>query len=156
MAGAFFGGCPNTTYGESVAVVGTTKVASANVIVLAALITLASGFITPITALLQTIPACVTGGVSLLLYGFIASSGIKMLINEKIDFNESRNIFIAAVILISGIGGLALKFGDAANPVITITSTAGAMILGIVFNLVLKENKEEVQAEEVKEEKIEE
>ena len=98
--------------------------------------------------LTMTIPACVTGGVSLLLYGFIASSGVKMMINEKIDFSKSKNIFIASVILVSGIGGLALKFGDVSSPVITITSTAVAMIFGILMNLILKDKKEEVPAVE--------
>lgn len=134
-------GAANTTYGESVAVVGTTKVASVNVIRLAAIMMIAFGLFTPFTALLKTIPACVTGGVSVVLYGFIASSGVKMLMNKKVDFNITRNIFIASAILVSGIGSLTLKFGDVANPTIQITSTAVAMILGIVLNFTLKEKK---------------
>ena len=136
-------GAANTTYGESVAVVGTTKVASVNVIKLAAIMMIVFGLFTPFTALLQTIPACVTGGVSVVLYGFIASSGVKMLINEKVDLNETRNIFIAAAILVSGIGGLTLRFGNPVSPVIQITSTAVAMIIGIALNFILKENKDE-------------
>jgi uracil permease len=132
-------GAANTTYGESVAVVGTTKVASVNVLRLAALMMIVFGLFTPFTALLQTIPACVTGGVSVVLYGFIASSGVKMIMNKKVDFNVTRNIFIAAAILVSGIGGLTLKFGDVSAPTIQITSTAVAMILGIILNFVLKE-----------------
>lgn len=135
-------GAANTTYGESVAVVGTTKVASVNVIKLAAIMMIAFGLFTPFTALLQTIPACVTGGVSVVLYGFIASSGVKMLLNEKVDLNETRNIFIAAAILVSGIGGLTLRFGNPISPVIQITSTAVAMIIGITLNFILKESKE--------------
>jgi len=135
-------GAANTTYGESVAVVGTTKVASVNVLKLAAVMMIVFGLFTPFTALLQTIPACVTGGVSVVLYGFIASSGVKMLINEKVDFNETRNIFIASAILVAGIGGLTLKFGNPLSPVIQITSTAVAMILGIVLNTLLKPEKE--------------
>ncbi len=134
-------GAANTTYGENVAVIGTTKIASSKVVLLAALMTVGIGFITPFTALLQTIPACVTGGVSLILYGFIASSGVKMLIQEKIDFSNSKNIFIASVILVSGIGGLTLKFGSASKPAITITSIAVSMILGIILNLALRERK---------------
>lgn len=134
-------GAANTTYGESVAVVGTTKVASVNVLRLAAIMMIAFGLFTPFTALLKTIPACVTGGVSVVLYGFIASSGVKMLINKKVDLNKTRNIFIAAAILVSGIGGLTLKFGDVLNPTIQITSTAVAMILGIVLNFVLPESE---------------
>lgn len=136
-------GAANTTYGENVAVIGTTKIASVKVVLLAALLSIAIGFITPFTALLKTIPSCVTGGVSLVLYGFIASSGVKMLIQEKIDFSKTKNIFIASAILVVGIGGLALKFGDPSNPVITITSIAVSMIVGIALNLVLKEKTAE-------------
>ena len=145
-------GCANTTYGENVAVVGVTKVASVRVIITACIATIILGFFTPLMVLLQTIPACVTGGVSLVLYGFIASSGVKMLINEKVDFGKARNIFIAAAILGAGIGGLSISFSIAGQAV-TITSTAVAMILGIVLNLILKEKKEEapVATEEVAE-----
>ena len=135
-------GAANTTYGESVAVVGTTKVASVNVLRLAAIMMIVFGLFTPFTALLQTIPACVTGGVSVVLYGFIASSGVKMIMNEKVDFNETRNIFIASAILVAGIGGLTLKFGNPLQPTIQITSTAVAMIFGIVLNALLKPEKE--------------
>lgn len=134
-------GCANTTYGENVAVVGVTKVASVPVIITACIATIALGLFTPLMVVVQTIPACVTGGVSLILYGFIASSGVKMLINEKIDFGVNRNIFIAATILVAGIGGLTIKFSIAGQPVI-VTSTAVAMILGIVLNIVLREKKE--------------
>jgi uracil permease len=136
-------GAANTTYGESVAVVGTTKVASVKVLKLAAILMVFFGLFTPFTTLLQTIPACVTGGISIVLYGFIASSGVKMLINEKVDLNDTKNLFIAATILVLGIGGLSLKFGDPLAPVIQITSTAVAMIVGIILNFVLKSPKEE-------------
>lgn len=133
-------GCANTTYGENVAVVGVTRVASVPVIITACIATIALGLFTPLMVVVQTIPACVTGGVSLVLYGFIASSGVKMLINEKIDFNVNRNIFIAASILVAGIGGLSIQFSIAGRPVI-VTPTAVAMILGIILNLVLREKK---------------
>ncbi|MBQ8291029.1 MAG: hypothetical protein IJX88_00775 [Clostridia bacterium] len=135
-------GCANTTYGENVAVVGVTKVASVPVIITACIATIALGLFTPLMVVVQTIPKCVTGGVSLVLYGFIASSGVKMLINEKIDFGVNRNIFIAAAILVAGIGGLSINFNIAGQGV-TITSTAVAMILGIVLNLILKDKKAE-------------
>ena len=138
----FLCGCANTTYGENVAVVGVTKVASVNVIVTACIATIALGFFTPLMVIVQTIPACVTGGVSLVLYGFIASSGVKMLINEKVDFTKTRNIFIAASILVAGIGGLNIII-PAGEQNITITGTAVAMILGILLNLILKEKKED-------------
>ena len=136
-------GAANTTYGENVAVIGMTKIASIRVIILAAIMTILFGFFTPFTALLQTIPFCVTGGVSLILYGFIASSGVKMLIKEKVDFSNTKNIFVASVILVAGIGGLTLVFGDVNNPVIKITSIAVSMILGIVLNFILKDKKVE-------------
>ena len=136
-------GAANTTYGENVAVIGMTKIASIRVIILAAIMTILFGFFTPFTALLQTIPFCVTGGVSLILYGFIASSGVKMLVKEKVDFSNTKNIFVASVILVAGIGGLTLTFGDVNNPVIKITSIAVSMILGIVLNFILKDKKVE-------------
>ncbi len=136
-------GAANTTYGENVAVIGTTKIASVRVVFLAALLSIVVGFVTPFTALLQTIPSCVCGGVSLILYGFIASSGVKMLIAEKIDFTKTKNIFVASIILVSGIGGLSLIFGDVSKPVITITSTAFSMFLGIILNFILKDKPEE-------------
>lgn len=135
-------GCANTTYGENVAVVGVTKVASVSVIILASIMTIILGFITPIMTVVQTIPACVTGGVSLILYGFIASSGIKMLINEHIDFGKSRNIIIASAILVVGIGGLAITIplGGGFEP-INITSTAVSLIIGIVLNTILPKDR---------------
>ena len=143
-------GCANTTYGENVAVVGVTKVASVRVIITACIATIILGFFTPLMVVVQTIPACVTGGVSLVLYGFIASSGVKMLINEKVDFNKARNIFIAAAILVAGIGGLTINF-KIAGQAVTVTSTAVAMILGIILNVVLKD-KEAATTEVVNEE----
>lgn len=141
-------GAANTTYGENVAVVGVTKIASVRVIILACLISIGLGFFSPIMAITQTIPACVTGGVSLILYGFIASSGVKMLLHEHIDFTKTKNIFVASVILIAGIGGLALSFGGGENGLtITVTSVAVSMILGILMNLILKDKKEEPAAE---------
>ncbi len=134
-------GAANTTYGENVAVIGVSKIASINVIIVAAILSIVLGFFGPLTLLLSTIPACITGGVSLILYGFIASSGVKMLINEKVDFSITKNVIVASVILVSGIGGLAISIGSA-----TITSTAMSMILGIALNLILRDKK----AEEIK------
>jgi len=135
-------GAANTTYGENVAVVGVTKIASTKVIALACCIAIALGFLSPLMAVTMTIPACVTGGVSLILYGFIAASGVKMLISERIDFGKTKNIFVASVILVSGIGGLAFKFGGTADePIVEITSIAVSMILGIIMNSILREKK---------------
>jgi uracil permease len=143
-------GAANTTYGENVAVVGVTKIASVKVIGLACLFTIGLAFFSPLMAITQTIPACVTGGVSLILYGFIASSGVKMLIHERIDLGNTKNIFVAAVILVTGIGALTFQFGTVA----TITSTAVSMILGILMNVMLKDKKPAAPA--AVEEKVEE
>lgn len=137
-----FCGAANTTYGENVAVVGVTRIASTKVVLLAAVMAILLGFLKPIMCLVMTIPGCVTGGVSLLLYGFIASSGVKMLIVNHIDMGKTKNLFVASTILVAGIGGLALKFGGtSSSPMITITSIAVAMILGIIMNSILVEKK---------------
>lgn len=138
-------GAANTTYGENVAVIGITKIASVWVIGAAAVLSILVGFFVPFTKFIETIPTSVVGGVSLLLYGFIASSGLKVLIREKVDLNSNRNIFIVAAILIAGIGGLVLEF----TAQIKIEAIAVAMILGIILNLILREkpNNETVTIE---------
>lgn len=148
-------GAANTTYGENVAVVGVTKIASVGVIFLACILTILFGFVGPLTAVLETMPKCITGGVSLILYGFIASSGVKMLINEKINFDRTNNIIIASVILVVGIGGLTISFtlGDSTA---TFTSTALSMILGIILNAILRDKKEDNLSEEEIDRMIEE
>ena len=141
MVGAFFGGCPNTTYGESVACVAITKNASVLTIIGAALECILISFFTPFVTFISTIPACVMGGVCMALYGFIAVSGLKMV--QRIDLDHNKNLFVISSILISGIGGLSLSFGK-----ITITSVACALILGIIVNKLLSkepENTEENQ-----------
>ena len=130
MAGAFFGGCPNTTYGESVGCVAITKNASVVTIIAAALGCIIASFITPFVAFIDSIPACVMGGVCIALYGFIAVSGLKML--KEVDLDDNRNLFTASVILITGIGGLSVSFGS-----VTITEVASALILGILTNVML-------------------
>ncbi len=138
-------GAANTTYGENVAVVGVSKVASTKVIAMACGIAIALGFISPLMAVVQTIPGCICGGVSLVLYGFIASSGVKILMANKIDMGSTKSIFVASTILVAGIGSLAINFaiGEVA---FSISSTAVAMILGIIMNLILKDKKEDKPA----------
>lgn len=130
MAGAFFGGCPNTTYGESVGCVAITRNASVYTIVTAAILAIIISFLSPFVAFVNSIPACVMGGVCMALYGFIAVSGLKML--QQVDLGEDRNLFVASTIFIAGIGGLTLTFGK-----VTITSIAAALILGIIVNIFL-------------------
>ncbi len=138
MAGAFFGGCPNTTYGESIGCVAISGNAAVCTITVTAFMAIISAFIAPFVTFLATIPACVMGGVCISLYGFIAVSGLKMI--QKVDLGDNRNLFTVSVILIAGIGGLALTFGK-----VTLTAVACALILGIITNLVLNignKNKE--------------
>ena len=130
MAGAIFGGCPNTTYGESVGCVAISGNASVYTIQTAAILAILISFLSPFVAFVNTIPSCVMGGVCMALYGFIAVSGLKML--QKVDLEQNRNLFVASTILIAGIGGLSLSFGK-----VTITSIACALILGIIVNVVL-------------------
>lgn len=134
MVGAFFGGCPNTTYGESVGCVAITRNASVATITCTAIIAMLISFISPFVAFLDSIPGCVMGGVCITLYGFIAVSGLKML--QKVDLEDNANLFTASVILIAGIGGMAIAIGK-----VTITSIACALILGIVVNIVLSKKK---------------
>ncbi|MEE1007447.1 MAG: solute carrier family 23 protein [Acutalibacteraceae bacterium] len=137
MVGAFFGGCPNTTYGESVACVAITRNASVATIIAAAFGAIIVSFVNPFVAFVNSIPACVMGGVCMALYGFIAVSGLKMV--QKVDLNENKNLFVVSAILIAGIGGLSLTFGK-----ITLTAVATSLILGIIVNLILSGKKEEV------------
>ena len=130
MVGAVFGGCPNTTYGESVGCVAITRNASVITITAAAVMCIVISFFGPFVAFLDSIPGCVMGGVCVTLYGFIACSGLKMI--QKVDLNQSKNLFVVAVILITGIGGMAMAIGP-----VTITTTACALILGILTNLAL-------------------
>ena len=138
-------GAANTTYGENVAVVGVSKVASTKVIAMACGIAILLGFLSPLMAVVQTIPGCICGGVSLVLYGFIASSGVKILMANKIDMGATKSIFVASTILVAGIGGLAINF-SIGQVAFSISSTAVAMILGIIMNVVLKDKKEDKPA----------
>lgn len=134
VAGAMFGGCPNTTYGESVGCVAITGNASVVTIFATAVMAIIISFFGPFVTFLSTIPNCVMGGVCVTLYGFIAVSGLKMI--QEVDLNDNRNLFVVAVILICGIGGLTVSFGK-----ITITSIACALILGIITNVILGRKK---------------
>ena len=133
IAGAFFGGCPNTTYGEAVACVAITRNASVATTITAAIGAMLISFVSPFVAFVNSIPACCMGGVCIALYGFIAVSGLKMI--QKVDLGENKNLFVVSSILIAGIGGLSLSFGK-----VTITTIACALILGIVVNLILSCN----------------
>ncbi|MCQ2462956.1 MAG: uracil-xanthine permease [Clostridia bacterium] len=135
MAGALFGGAPNTTYGESIACVAISGNASVITIISTAILAIVVAFIAPFATFLASIPSCVMGGVCISLYGFIAVSGLKMI--KAVDLDDNTNLFTVSVILIAGIGGLTLTFGK-----VTITSIACALILGIITNIILsRKNK---------------
>lgn len=128
MAGAFFGGCPNTTYGESVGCVAISGNASVITIFTAAIICIISAFFAPLMTLLATIPSCVMGGVCFTLYGFIAVSGLKMI--QKVDLADNKNLFTVSTILVAGVGGFVLNIGK-----VTLTAVACALILGVLVNI---------------------
>ena len=140
MVGTFFGGCPNTTYGESIACVAITRNASTVSIWGAAFTCILFSLITPLVCFLETIPSCVMGGVCIALYGFIASSGFKMF--QQVDLNKNRNLFTACVIFIVGVGGMAVTFGA-----VEIRTVACALILGVLTNTILSKEKDEVPEE---------
>ena len=130
IAGALFGGCPNTTYGESVGCVAITGNASVVTIACTAVMAMVISFFGPFVTFLASIPNCVMGGVCITLYGFIAVSGLKMI--QSVDLGDNKNLFVVAVILICGIGGMSVSFGN-----VTITEIACALILGIVTNVLV-------------------
>ena len=147
MVGAFFGGCPNTTYGESIGCVAISGNASVVTILATAILAIVFSFVAPFVTFLSSIPACVMGGVCIALYGFIAVSGLKMI--QKVDLNENENLFVVSTILIAGVGGMALSFGQ-----VTVTAIATALILGILVNVLVnigKKKGETVQASEAPE-----
>ena len=136
FVGAFFGGCPNTTYGESIGCVAITRNASTVSIWGAAFACIIFSLITPLVCFLETIPSCVMGGVCVTLYGFIAASGFKML--QPVDLNKNRNLFVASVIFITGVGGMVVSFGQ-----VEIRTVACALILGILTNVMLSKEDED-------------
>ena len=150
MAGAFFGGCPNTTYGESVGCVAISGNASVITILVTAGLAILFSFVAPFITFLATIPSCVMGGVCVALYGFIAVSGLKMI--QDVDLGDNKNLFVVSVILITGVGGLVLTFGK-----VTITAVACALILGILTNVLvnIKSKKNKNSGEQITIDEIE-
>ena len=136
MVGALFGGCPNTTYGESIGCVAITRNASTISIWGAACLCILFSVISPLVAFLETVPACVMGGVCISLYGFIAVSGFKMF--QQVDLNKNRNLFVACVIFITGVGGMVVSFGA-----VQIRTVACSLILGILTNVMLSKEDED-------------
>lgn len=142
IAGSIFGCCANTTYGESIGCVAITGNASIITIFTAAIGCMLLSFFAPFVALINTIPKCVMGGACIALYGFIAVSGLQML--KKVDLGNSKNLFVVSSILVTGIGGLTLNFGfnkTTESPILTITSLATALIVGLITNLIVNNGK---------------
>ncbi len=136
MVSTLFGGCPNTTYGESIGCVAITRNASTVSIWGCACLCIIVSLISPLVAFLETIPSCVMGGVCIALYGFIAVSGFKMF--QQVDLNKNKNLFVASVIFITGVGGMVVSFGS-----VQIRTVACALILGILTNIMLSKEKAE-------------
>jgi uracil permease len=143
LTAGLIGGPANTTYGENTSVVGMTKVASVWVIGLAAVIGIGIGFLGKLSAIFSTIPDPVLGGVSLLLYGFIAVNGLKLIVKNQIDFEETRNVIIASTMLVLGLGGAIITLGSG-NVSVSLTGMSLAAIVGIILNLALPKTVEEV------------
>ncbi len=142
IVGAFFGGCANTTYGESIGCIAITGNASVVSILTAALGCMVLSFFTPFVVLINSIPKCVMGGACIALYGFIAVSGLQML--HRVDLGNSKNLFVVSSILVCGIGGLYFGFGTnsiTGGALLNITSLAVALIVGIVTNLIVNNGK---------------
>lgn len=134
LVGVLFGGCPNTTYGESIGCVAITGNASVSTIILTAFLCMICAFFSPFVAFVNTIPICVIGGICIALYGFIAVSGLKML--QEVDLNDNANLFVVSAILVPGIGGLVLDF-----KVIQITGIATSLLIGILVNQLLSRKR---------------
>lgn len=134
-------GLPNTSYGESIATTGFSRVASVKVITLAAAIMFLLAFVGPLQAVIQSIPPCVFGGCAMILYGYIACSGLKTIIREKTDLEDNKNLIVVSVILTTGIGGLVVSAGT-----ISVAGVALSMILGVILNLILKSKKDVTNA----------
>ena len=145
MVGAFFGGCANTTYGESISCVALSKNASTMTIFTTAIMCMVVSFISPFVAIINMLPKCVMGGACIAMYGFISVSGLQML--KDVDLSDNRNLYPCAAILVLGIGGVVLNFGKnslTGNPLIQVTSLAVAMIVGIIVNFITHSGKDKV------------
>ena len=128
IVGATFGGCPNTTYGESISCLAFSKNASVITIITTAFFGIVVSFFGPLMTFFSTIPSCVVGGISICLYGFIAISGFQML--QKVDLSQQKNIFVIAIIFVFGIGGLAIQF-----KYFEFSPVATALVAGVLINL---------------------
>ena len=135
-------GLPNTSYGESIATTGFSRVASVWIITAGAAFLILMSFLAPVNAFIKTIPSCVFGGCAMILYGYIAASGLKTLIHSKADLEDNKNLIIVSVILTTGVSGIFFLSQSFAG-------VSLAMVFGVILNLILKEGKKEAEAKEM-------
>ncbi len=133
----FCGSVPTTTYGENIGVMAITRVYSVWVIGGAAIISICLAFVGKLSAFIQSIPAPVMGGVCMLLFGVIAASGVRMLVESKVDYSKPANLSLTAIVLIVGISGVAFKIGDVQLKGMALATVVG-MILSLIFHLLAK------------------
>jgi uracil permease len=143
---AIWGGPPNTTYGENIGVMAITKVYSVWVIGGAAVIAVVLSFCQKFGAIIQTIPVPVLGGICTLLYGLIASSGLRTIVESGVDYQNKRNLTISSVIMVIGIGGGILQFKLGSDFTFTLGGVAFATVVGIILNLVIPNNDRQAKA----------
>lgn len=145
LIASLIGGPPNTTYGENIGVLAITRAYSVYLFIGSAVFAIMFGFIGKISALIHSIPTPVMGGVSILLFGVIASSGLRMMVDDKTDLSDKRNLMIASVILVIGIGGAVLHVGESFQ----VEGMALAAIVGVLLNLLLPETKQIKQSNQI-------
>ena len=132
MISGFIGSVPTTTYGENIGVMAITKVYSVRVIGGAAVLSIICSFVGPLAALIQTIPGPVIGGISFLLYGMIGTSGLRILVDNKVDYSKNRNMILTSVIFVTGLSGVTLSLGDVSLSGMTLAAIVG-MIMSLIF-----------------------
>ena len=150
MLSGLIGSVPTTTYGENIGVMAVTKVYSVRVIAGAAVLSIVCSFVGKLSMLIQTIPGAVIGGISFLLYGMIGASGIRILVDSQVDYGRSRNLTLTSVVFVTGLSGIAVKFGDIELTGMVLACVTG-MILSLIFHILdrlnLTNDREEADEE---------
>ena len=137
IVSGLIGSVPTTTYGENIGVMAVTKVYSVRVIAGAAVLSIICSFIGKLSALIQTIPGPVIGGISFLLYGMIGASGIRILVDSKVDYGKSRNLILTSVIFVTGLSGITVTFGSIQLTGMVLACVVG-MLMGLIFYILDK------------------
>ena len=147
MISGFIGSVPTTTYGENIGVMAITGVYSVQVIAGAAVLSIICSFVGPLSALIQTIPGPVIGGISFLLYGMIGTSGLRILVDQKVDYATNKNLILTSVVFVTGLSSITLSFGGVELTGVVLACIV-AMILSLTFYLLDKFNLTNDTAEE--------